>query len=288
MIRPADWLNRTIDRVALPRRIHALTAGWRQRLAKSGGRATPAMPAGDFGETMLEGAMACIRFAALDRVFGEAGKTRVGELIEECTHGWPFQAEILSPQDIAANHPDIYLFGLSPVLLGAVQAYLEEPCLYLGAMMKVERVRQGKGTRLWHFDVEDLRMVRMLVYLNEVTAEDGPLEVLPDALSRHARDALQYRTGLVSDEQMAAIVPESQWVPCPANAGDALLFDGTRLFHRARPPVTHERYSITYSYTTRKPLQLYRGARLLEGTQKELMAMLSPSQRTYFPRPRMF
>lgn len=286
-MRPADWLNRVVDRVAIPRRLHALGIGWRQR-PSSGGSATPGMHTGEFGETMLGGAMARVPFASLGGLFGEGGQAQIGELVRQCSDGWPFAADMLGPQDIAAALPEVYLLGLAPALLAAVQAYLEEPCLYLGAMMKVERVAPGKGTRLWHFDIEDQRMIRVLVYLNEVTPADGPLEVLPADLSREARDALQYRTGLVSDEQMAAIVPECRWVPCPAAAGDALLFDGTQLFHRARPPAANERYSITYSYATRKPLQIYRGARLLERTQKELMAMLSPEQRTCFPRPRLF
>ena len=246
------------------------------------------MPAAAYGETLAEGAMARVRFNAIDQLLGEAGRARIGRLVSQCAAGWPFAAELLPPQALASTLPDIYLLGLSPPLLAAVHAYLEEPCLYLGAMMKVERVAPGGGTRRWHFDVEDLRMLRVLVYLNDVSPDDGPLEVLPEALSRAARKALAYRTGYVADEAMAAVVPPEQWVCCPADAGDALFFDGTNLFHRARPPTVRERMSITFSYTTRRPVQVYRGARLLERTQKELMALLSPEQQTCFPRARLF
>jgi len=284
-MRATDGLNYLIDRAAFSRRLNYLAGSGSQGSALA---ATPQMPVGSSTDTSLDGAVARLPFASLDDMFGEPGRERIGELIADCARGWRWATDTLLPQELAAAAPDLYLLGLASPMIAAAELYLQQPCLYLGATLKVERVAPAAGTRLWHLDVEDVRMLRVLVYLNDVGEGNGPLQVLPPDLSARVRSALGYRSGFVSDAQLAAIVPASAWVSCSAKAGDALFFDGTRLFHRAQPPILGERYSLTFSYATRRPLQIYRKARLLGRTQKELVGLLAPDLRPYIPRARAF
>lgn len=286
-VHPTNALSYLIDRAAFSRRFHYLTKAHRRRIG-SDRRDVPAMPVGALGEMLLDGAVARVRFESLGALLDEGGRRQIGELIEQCARGWSWQSDVLLPQDVASQLPGLYLLGLSPAMLAAVETYLEQPCLYLGAALKIERVSPARGNRLWHMDVEDLRMLRVLIYLNDVNEKDGPLEVIPPDQSDQARAALGYRSGYVRDERMAQVVPPVHWAGCLADEGDALIFDGSRLFHRAQPPVERERFSLTFSYSTRRPLQVYRKARLLDRTQRPLLHQLAPDLRPYLPRARVF
>jgi len=219
---------------------------------------------------------------------GESGKRQIQNLIEQCAGGWPWHCDELLPQQMATYWLNLYLLGLSRPMIEAAESYLQEPCLYLGSTLKVERVAAKAGTRMWHIDVEDLRMLRVLIYLNDVEPGGGPLEVLSAADSDRAKTAFDYRSGYLSDGQMETKVPAPRWMPCYGQAGDALLFDGTHLFHRARPPIARERYSLTFSYATRKPLQIRRGSRLVRRTQEQVTRCLPSELRSCLPRARVF
>src|SRR5579872_5844232 len=78
---------------------------------------------------------------------------------------------------------ELYLLGLDPTLLSLVRHYLRLPVAYHGAVVRHSLVDGvAAGPRLWHQDEEDFRVLRMIVYLNDVTTGGGPFEYIPRSL----------------------------------------------------------------------------------------------------------
>ena len=67
------------------------------------------------------------------------------------------------------------------------------------------------GTRIWHRDTEDQKVVRAVVYLTDVGDADGPFEYVPRELN-HLCAPLEERAfraagDPVHDDEMASYVP---------------------------------------------------------------------------------
>lgn len=182
--------------------------------------------------------------------------------------------------------PAAYQLGLSEMLLDAAEAYLGGPCLYLGATLKRETADgQVYGSRSWHRDVEDERMLRILIYLSDVGPGGGPLEYVPAPISGEALTRTGYRSGYLADASMRRMVEPRSWTEVHGGVGDAVFFDGARILHRAQPPRVADRYSFTLGYTSRKPLELRLTARLSKDRHRRLAGDLSPRQAACLPPP---
>lgn len=176
---------------------------------------------------------------------------------------WARGVTNLEGDALLATHPQAYNLGLSPALLDFVECYLGQPCLYLGAVLKRETVDgRDTGARRWHLDIEDELMVRVLIYLTPVGPGAGPFEFIDASRSRAAKISSGYRSGFLPETAMRSITADSAWTQVFGAPGDAILFDGTRVFHRAQPPRDVDRYSLTLAYVSRWPLQLRLSARL--------------------------
>ncbi|HXS07398.1 MAG TPA: hypothetical protein VN723_11455 [Rhizomicrobium sp.] len=184
--------------------------------------------------------------------------------------------------------PEFYRLGLTPAILDLAEDCLGLDCYYLGATLKREKAdRRVAGTRQWHMDVEDEKLFRVLVYLAPVTADGGPFEFFARATSQTIKAKLHYHAGYVEDARMAAAasVPPCQ---CTGNTGDAVIFDGAGVFHRGLAPFAQDRYSITFAYSSRRPLELRQSARLPASLHERFLSTLSARQRATVPPPRLF
>ena len=150
-------------------------------------------------------------------------------------------------------HTEILLWGLGERLLNIVENYIGLPLLFHGVDLRRD-VADAPLTdaRHWHLDIDDERMVKVIVYLNNVGKTGGPYEYIPRSLTEHLTDALNYKSGFVSDEAISAIIPPEQWQTCAAKAGTIIITDPCNVFHRAKP-AKRNRYSITFGYTSRIP-----------------------------------
>ncbi|HVF93167.1 MAG TPA: hypothetical protein VM900_02520 [Sphingomonas sp.] len=213
----------------------------------------------------------------------------VGALIAQ-GHGawdWGHGNDLLESDDILAQNPAAYRLGLEPVLLDIAEDYLSEPCFYMGCSLKRERVSPSNaGTRQWHHDIEDDRMLRLIFYLNPVQEGGGPFQYIDAARSRAAHAALGYRSGYLSDAAMQPAVPCDDWVSVQGAAGMMIAFDGTRVFHRATRPLADDRFSLSITYSSRYPRQILRQVRLRTASRRKLVASLTERQRACLPRGR--
>lgn len=177
-----------------------------------------------------------------------------------------------------ASLTPLYMAGLDPRLLELAERYIGLPPLYLGFEIKVEFPdgRAG-GTRNWHRDLEDVRALKVVAYLTDVDEDDGPLQYVPENAPVFLASA---NLGIHCDDD----IDTDHKVSCTAPAKSVIIFDGARLVHRVKPPTgTRIRRSLMYSYTSRRPLQIFAGARPSAEAKRELRKVLTKPQFACIP-----
>ncbi len=152
--------------------------------------------------------------------------------------------------------PEMLMWALESNLLDIVENYIGLPVLYQGyAMRKSIADGQYSGVRRWHIDWEDRRIIKIIIYLNDVAAGGGPYEYIPRTITSKAIATLNYyNLGYLSDDEMRQAVLQKDWVACLAEKGSVIITDTSSVFHRAQPPTVKERFSITFCYTSTSPL----------------------------------
>ena len=199
---------------------------------------------------------------------GVAGAARLGDWTT------PLAAELLA-QDASAHgtsyvvhasesailqHRNVLMWGLSERLLSIVEHYLGLPVAYRGITVRRDRADgQQTETRLWHKDAEDKRIVKIIVYLNDVTEDDGPFCYIP----KHALNG-RGLPGRVSDEQMDALVPRAQQIACTGPAGTVVFADTCSVWHRGKVPQHEDRLTVFYCYNSQMPRQPHHCRPLVE------------------------
>lgn len=174
--------------------------------------------------------------------------------------------EIGSSQEDLREFTEILLWALEPKLLNIIENYISLPILYQGFAMRKSIVDgQCSGVRKWHIDWEDRRTIKIIIYLNDVTAGGGPYDYISRHITSEAiRKLNYYNLGYVSDREMMAVVPKSNWTSCLGKVGSMVISDTSSVFHRAQPPTERERFSITFCYTSAMPQVLWRGKKITQ------------------------
>ncbi|RZM79000.1 hypothetical protein [Leptolyngbya iicbica] len=176
------------------------------------------------------------------------------------------------------QHPEIFLWGANEDLLDLAENYIQLPIFYLGAELKREVSDDSlEGVRCWHIDKEDRRMMKVIIYLNDVDEQGGPFECMSKPLSQTAAKAMNYSSGLVADEVMGRYIPPEYWQACVGPQHSAFIVDTCSIFHRARPPISRDRYSITFHYISQSPLMTYE--KIYFGDMPALSPHLTPRQK---------
>lgn len=158
---------------------------------------------------------------------------------------------------ILREFPEVLLWGLDPQLLDMAENYIGLPIYYLGAQVKRE-LTNGKslGVRKWHIDTEDYRMLKIIIYLNDVDEFGGPFQYLSKQDTEIAKKSLGYKSGLIDDDVMSSHLDPEKWIACTGSEYTATLIDTANIFHRAKPPTHKERKSITFHYISQNPIHL--------------------------------
>lgn len=168
-----------------------------------------------------------------------------------------------SPEDLR-EFTEMLLWALEPKLLNIIENYIGLPILYQGFAMR-RSVADGRrfGIRRWHVDWEDRRIIKIIIYLNDVLPGGGAYDYISRKITPIAiRKLNYYNLGYVSDDEMANAIPEDSWTTCLASKGTVIITDTSSVFHRAQPPIHHERYSITFCYTSTMPQVIWNGRRI--------------------------
>jgi hypothetical protein len=160
--------------------------------------------------------------------------------------------------DELAGDLSIWRWGLHPRLLDIAENYFGLPVRYWGPDLRRDLANRGAvGVRQWHRDVEDHRQLKIMIWLEDVGHLDGAYEYVLRSCTEPITRALKYVSGFVTDTEIASGAARDQWQLCCGPAGTVVFTDPAGLFHRANPLATGDRYSLTFSYTSRHQLKIH-------------------------------
>jgi hypothetical protein len=124
-------------------------------------------------------------------------------------------------------------------------------------------------SQLWHCDDDAAEHLKVFIYCDDVTADDGPFEMIDAADSYRVRNAIGYRYAgrryRVSDAEMDRHVPHDRQLSVTGARGSAVVVDTARCFHRGSriPEPGHHRMVALLHYcppnAARLPLRLASG-----------------------------
>jgi hypothetical protein len=179
-------------------------------------------------------------------------------------------------------YPDLFMWGLQSRWLELIEDYLRQPVAYLGCAIRREVPNQKQvGVRLWHQDGEDYKVVKVIIYLNDVGEDEGPFEYIPKKQTP-SYTQFNHINNNIRDHDMAQVVPPHHWKRCLGARGTVVIADTVSVFHHASVP-RKERYSLTMAYTSRAPknISLCRKWCPYDETEAwlKIQTMLSPRQR---------
>lgn len=229
---------------------------------------------------------AILRRQALLPLLSRRSRAVLETMLKACADKSAAVQTIRTSDELFAQQPELYLLGLDDTLLEAAENYLDAEPLYLGAALKREAA-DGRltGARHWHRDREDERMFRVIVYLSNAGLDAGPFEYVPAQPSEAAARAHDYRSGYLDERRAAVMAPPELRRHATGSAGDAVIFDGIRIFHRASLPARQDRLSLTLTYVSRQPRLLDPRARLTRPAAADLKAQLTARQYACLPKP---
>jgi len=161
--------------------------------------------------------------------------------------------------DDLMRHPEIVRWGLNERILNIVEAYLGLPASY-DALNMFYTVADGAqvASRKWHRDVEDRRMVKVIVYLHDVCIGTGPLEILhrgfpgSDRLAGSNYPVLTHET---LEQRLGGALEDGDATTCTGLAGTVIFADVASHYHRGRPATARDRCALFYNYFSRVPLR---------------------------------
>lgn len=160
------------------------------------------------------------------------------------------------PVDRIVQVPEAILWGLQDRFLGIIENYIGLPASYRGFAARKD-IANGVlgGSRMWHLDGEDARIVKIIVCLNDVeTPEDGPFEFVPRKMLSPSTPLPIFNGSRVRDEDINAQVPVEKHVFCTGKAGTVLFADPRTIWHRGAVGRRRDRKTLFYALNSKMPL----------------------------------
>ena len=186
-------------------------------------------------------------FQVAKKLMSEIPKSISGQKNEFVVHATPQQM---------MEHPEIFLWGLEQRLLNIVENYLGLPVAYQGVFFRRDIANEvAIKSRLWHIDMEDRKVLKIIVYLNDINDDTGPFQYIPQSLTSTAVRSLKYRSGYITDETMQQAISPSNWKSCTGLSGTVIIAATSSIFHRGKIPVASDRFAVFFDYTSRQPRQ---------------------------------
>jgi hypothetical protein len=179
---------------------------------------------------------------------------------------------MLNPRDIHGGYklpqiytvtdlPEFFNWGIETRLQNIIEHYIGLPIAFHGVHVRKDFPNEKQlETLLWHKDSEDRRMIKVIIYLNDVTEEHGPFEYIPlpknplEQLKNYRIDYELWRVNFlgINDDQMMKVIPKSAWRSCPGKAGTVIFADVRNILHHGTVR-TQERSTLFFTYTANSP-----------------------------------
>lgn len=152
------------------------------------------------------------------------------------------------------EYPELFLWGLEERLLNIVENYIGLPVAYHGLYFRRDIANNIQvKSRLWHIDREDRRILKIIVYLHDVSDDNGPFQYIPKPLTSLLSRSLKYNYGYIRDKAVKSVIPTSDWKSCTGPSGTVIFVDTASIFHRGKVPVGSDRFTLFFDYTSQRP-----------------------------------
>jgi hypothetical protein len=156
------------------------------------------------------------------------------------------------------QHPEIFMWGLQKRLLNIIENYIGLPVAYHGVYFRRDIANEVEHTsRLWHLDTEDRKVLKVIIYLNDITDDIGPFQYIPQSLTPTIASSLNYNNGYIKDSTMQEYVSPSDYKSCTGSAGTVVIAGTASIFHRGKIPFSGDRFALFFDYSSRQPFTAY-------------------------------
>ncbi len=128
--------------------------------------------------------------------------------------------------------PDIMRLATSRLLIDAVTEYLGEVPIIGNASILVSTPNGSEiGSQLYHLDFADEKQVKLFVYADAVSADNGPFTFTPVPVTKMLLKQFNYDRGRLALEDVRKAAGEGGEIQLLGPAGTALLCDTSRCLH---------------------------------------------------------
>jgi hypothetical protein len=196
---------------------------------------------------------------ASDLVLGISRSSEVQSAItgENSAYKKDYLVHLVPPEQKHAPDSPLLRLALDEKLLEIVSLYLGMwPRLHsIAAWLNFPSPDHAKQSQLWHRDPEDIKLLKVFIYLDDVNADRGPFCYIPKTQPFGSRSAVNPQHAdhkRITDDEMRAAIPAQDWLACTGPAGTMVLAD-TVGFHRGGKPAIGNRLLITFTYTSGSP-----------------------------------
>ncbi|EAW45031.1 2OG-Fe(II) oxygenase [Nodularia spumigena CS-584] len=156
------------------------------------------------------------------------------------------------------EYPEIFYWGLEERLLNIVDNYLGLPVAYNGLYFRRDIANNiEQGSRLWHIDREDRKILKIIIYLNDINEYTGPLQYIPQNLTLEIVKALKYTSGYIQDSKMREFISPENYKSCTGSIGTVIFAATGSIFHRGKLPINSDRFAIFFDYSSSRQKKRY-------------------------------
>ena len=154
-----------------------------------------------------------------------------------------------------SSAPQLIMWGLEERFLSIAEKYIGLPIAYRGLVLRKD-FADGKSleTRQWHRDAEDVRILKIIVYINDVSDTGGPFRFLPHCFSPNEK-RIKYVDDRVSETHMEELVSADRFRKCIGLSGTVIFVDTARVWHHGCIPTGNDRLTAFYAYNSQNPLR---------------------------------
>ena len=145
-------------------------------------------------------------------------------------------------------------WGLGEDLIALCANYIGLPVAYRGVAVRRD-IADGQvtGTRLWHRDGEDYRILKFIVYVNDVDENTGPFEFVPRQYAPPTWRVNLHDGNRVDEADFDRFVPAEGRKACVGPRGTVVAVDTCAVYHRGRVPAAQDRLTAFYCYNSIQP-----------------------------------
>lgn len=208
-----------------------------------------------------------------DGVFDKNGTVALDAILEACKAKMaePYVCETLNGTRTGGSRKDFILelldkrfdlespfiqLAVNRKLLALVNEYLGMRSYLRDVQVWLNYPTAGppKETQLWHRDYADFLNVKVFIYLNEVTRQNGPFCFVPQThrIGSLRKVPVRNAKDRIGDQEMGGAISPEHWKICLGPCRTVVLCD-TGGFHRGLKPVDSHRVLLELHYTSGTP-----------------------------------